>query len=54
MTLTDKEFQEAETEQGVTWDGKNEAGDLIANGTYLFVIETEAGERAIGKIAVLR
>ena len=45
MTLTDKEFQEAETEQGVTWDGKNEAGDLIANGTYLFVIETEAGER---------
>ena len=54
MTLADKEFQEAETEQGVTWDGTNEVGDLIANGPYFFVIETEAGEQAIGKIAVLR
>ena len=54
MTLADKEFQEAETEQGVTWDGTNEVGDLIANGPYFFLIETEAGEQAIGKIAVLR
>ncbi len=53
-TLLNKQRQEAKTEQSVVWDGRNEAGDVCANGVYMVVIETSAGERAVGKIAILR
>ncbi len=36
----------------VTWDGKDEKGETVANGIYFFVIESSAGERGAGKIAV--
>jgi len=36
------------------WDGKNENWDVVANGTYFYVIESSTGERAVGKVAVLR
>ncbi len=38
----------------VTWDGTNEGGEGMANGVYFFIIETSAGERAVGKIALLK
>ena len=53
-TLQDNVSQTAGEEQSVPWDGRNGAGDLVANGVYFFVIETSQGERAVGKIAVLR
>lgn len=36
------------------WYGKNGRGDIVANGVYFFVMESSRGERAVGKIAVLR
>ncbi|MBN2566097.1 MAG: choice-of-anchor J domain-containing protein [Candidatus Eisenbacteria bacterium] len=36
------------------WDGKNEAGDIVANGVYFYVVESGSGDRGVGKIAVLR
>ena len=36
------------------WDGKNEKGDIVANGVYFYLIEYGDGERFVGKIAVLR
>ncbi len=41
-------------EQSVEWDGRDERGELVANGAYFYVIESSAGEKAIGKVAVLR
>jgi hypothetical protein len=37
-----------------SWDGRNGAGDLVANGVYYFLIETSHNERALGKIAIVR
>ncbi|MGD8720002.1 MAG: hypothetical protein PVH29_14420 [Candidatus Zixiibacteriota bacterium] len=36
------------------WDGRNDRGDMVAGGTYMFVVETEGGERHTGKIAVIK
>ncbi|MBN2016992.1 MAG: PKD domain-containing protein [Candidatus Cloacimonetes bacterium] len=36
------------------WDGKNEYGDYVANGVYFIIVENEAGEKQIIKVAILR
>ena len=36
------------------WDGRNERGDMVAAGTYMFVVELPAGEKHTGKIAVVK
>jgi hypothetical protein len=36
------------------WDGRNEHGDLVSGGTYLFVVEAQSGEKHTGKIAVVK
>lgn len=36
------------------WDGRNERGDLVAAGTYMFAVELPSGEKHTGKIAVLK
>jgi hypothetical protein len=36
------------------WDGRNERGDLVAGGTYMFVVELPSGEKQTGKIAVVK
>jgi len=36
------------------WDGKNKAGDIVANGIYYFVVTDADGNVARGKIAVLK
>ncbi|MBN1348054.1 Ig-like domain-containing protein [candidate division KSB1 bacterium] len=41
-------------EYAATWDGTNESGEVVANGVYFYMIKTAAGEKAVGKIAVLR
>lgn len=46
--------QLANQEYGEIWDGKNENGDVVANGVYFYIIESSAGEKAISKIAVLK
>jgi subtilisin family serine protease len=38
---------------GLTWDGKNKDGNLVATGTYVFVVSTENGSTR-GRVAVIR
>jgi len=35
------------------WDGRNEDGQLVANGVYFYTVETDRGDQARGKIVVL-
>ncbi|OGC89782.1 MAG: hypothetical protein A2W25_02755 [candidate division Zixibacteria bacterium RBG_16_53_22] len=37
---------------GFKWDGKNENGDYVASGVYIYVVNTDGGSQT-GKIAVL-
>lgn len=43
-----------EINSGDTWDGRNGAGGLVSGGIYLFYVTDPAGDKAIGKIAVIR
>jgi len=36
------------------WDGRNEYGDYVANGVYFIIVENQAGEKQIVKVAILR
>lgn len=45
---------EANVEKSATWDGKDQSGNIVSNGVYFYVIESSTGERAVGKIAVLK
>jgi len=36
------------------WDGRNERGDMVAAGTYMFVVELPSREKYDGKIAVVK
>jgi photosystem II stability/assembly factor-like uncharacterized protein len=38
----------------VAWDGKSNNGRILANGVYFYIIESSAGERGVGKLALLR
>ena len=38
----------------IKWDGKNEYGDYVANGVYFIIVENQAGEKKIIKVAILR
>jgi len=53
-TILNKESQSAAVEYSISWDGRNEAGNMVTNGVYFFIIESSSGERAVGKIAILR
>jgi len=35
------------------WDGKNASGNLVASGSYMFVVTTSAGTQR-GRMAVIR
>jgi len=47
-----KEVENDEVE--ATWDGKNEYGDYVANGVYFIIVENQADEKKIIKVAILR
>jgi len=51
--ITDEPMH-SNVEQYIAWDGKNSKGDIVANGTYFYVIESSSGEKATGKVSVLR
>jgi len=36
------------------WNGRNQAGELVASGIYLFHIQGPSGKSTVGKIAVIR
>jgi len=38
----------------ILWDGKNEFGDYVANGVYFIIVENQADEKKIIKLAILR
>jgi len=38
----------------VTWDGRDDHGDLVASGIYLYLVSTESGISKAGKVAVVR
>ena len=37
----------------VNWDGRDDDGDLVANGVYFYRLSTDAGDQAFGKVVVL-
>ncbi|MBN1155155.1 hypothetical protein JXB12_09590 [candidate division KSB1 bacterium] len=38
----------------ITWDGRNDNGDIVLNGVYIAYISTDYGDHATTKIAVLK
>lgn len=38
----------------LSWDGRNERGDVVAGGTYMYVLETPSGQKLTGKLAVVK
>jgi hypothetical protein len=53
-TLASGEARSERTQIYQPWDGRNDNGEEVANGVYFYVIESSGGEKAVGKIAVLR
>jgi VWFA-related protein len=53
-TLIEEQPKEKGIEYSEPWDGRNDRGDIVANGVYFYLITTTNGEKAVGKIAVLR
>ncbi len=41
-------------EHGENWDGRDDGGEYVASGVYFYRIETDRGEKAFGKILVLK
>lgn len=38
----------------VAWDGRNDRGDWVASGVYLYLVTTEAGFSGAGKVAIIK
>jgi hypothetical protein len=38
----------------IRWDGRNADGDLVSAGSYIYLVEDSAGDRFVGKLAVLK
>jgi hypothetical protein len=53
-TPVDGMAMRAREEQYIPWDGTTQEHGAVANGVYFYVIEHSSGDRAVGKIAVLR
>jgi hypothetical protein len=52
-TVMDKETKEGRGEYDTFWDGKNDKGDLVANGVYFFKLEAK-GQTEWGKVVVIK
>ncbi len=53
-TLVDGEFRSGGTDFDEPWDGRNDRGDLVANGVYFFKVETSKAQREWGKLVILK
>jgi len=53
-TLVEGKPQLAGVEYSEAWNGRNDKGDIVGNGVYLYIIESSSGEKAVGRVAVLR
>jgi hypothetical protein len=38
----------------IRWDGRNEDGDLVSSGSYIYLVEDSGGEKFVGKMAVIK
>ncbi|OGF50609.1 MAG: hypothetical protein A2231_09830 [Candidatus Firestonebacteria bacterium RIFOXYA2_FULL_40_8] len=38
----------------IEWDGKNEAGEYVSQGVYIYAIKAPGGSKKIGKVGVIR
>ena len=54
ITLVDGEHRIGGVEYDEPWEGKNEKGDVVANGVYFFKIEAPGKQTEWGKIVVLK
>lgn len=52
-TLNSTDFSEVKGGQA-QWDGRNEEGELVATGIYLFLTTNEDGQERAGKVMVVR
>ena len=52
-TLVDERSM-AEVEQDKEWDGRNDKGDIVANGVYFFKVEASGGQTEWGKLVILK
>jgi len=43
-----------EIRSGNQWNGRNQSGELVASGVYLFYVQDPSRKSAVGKIAVIR
>jgi photosystem II stability/assembly factor-like uncharacterized protein len=54
ITLVDGQQHLGGEEYDQPWDGRNEKGDLVANGVYFFRVEAAGGQTEWGKLVVLK
>jgi hypothetical protein len=54
ITVVDGEHRNGGAEYDEPWDGRNEKGDLVANGVYFFKVEAAGGQTEWGKVVVLK
>jgi flagellar hook assembly protein FlgD len=57
-TVTRRLMEGVEMEGGkrhiAFWDGRNSRGDIVANGTYICVIESGSGEQIVLPVIVMK
>ena len=53
-TLVDNQERFGGEEYDEPWDGKNEKGDVVANGVYFFKVEASGGQSEWGKLVILK
>ena len=54
MKTIDCGHQETDIEYSKEWDGKSDNDKKLANGVYFYIIKSSSGEKAVGKVAILR
>ena len=54
VNTLDVGFREEGIELSYEWDCRTSSGRMVDNGTYFYVIETNADERGVGKLSVVR
>jgi len=52
-TLVD-EKSVAGVDQDKEWDGRNDNGNIVANGVYFFKVEAPGGQTEWGKLVILK